>query len=129
MPAKYPRLQVTLTEPQRVLLTELGEIQGRSAASYLRELLDGAEPLLRSLLVLLREKELQISRAVEEVTHGTSETLQNMFGSDPAQLDLVEHLAAVLGHSIVQSSMLLPDGDGTERSDGRSPSAPAEKLP
>lgn len=63
MPAKSPRVQVTVTEEQHALLLELGRMQGRSASSYFREMLDTITPTLRHLVPLLRDATETIEQA------------------------------------------------------------------
>lgn len=53
MPTRLPRLNVTISEEQHALLMRLGALQGRSAASYLRELLDASTPFLAALMPTL----------------------------------------------------------------------------
>lgn len=50
---RNPRLSVVVTPEQRALLASLGASQGRSAASYLSDLLDHFTPSLRSLVPAL----------------------------------------------------------------------------
>ena len=54
MPTKKPRLNVTVTPEQHSLLLELAELNGGSAAGYLRQMLDQATPLLRATVPALR---------------------------------------------------------------------------
>lgn len=54
MPTKLPRLNVTVTEEQHALLLELAKLNGGSAASYMRQMLDAATPLLRATVPALR---------------------------------------------------------------------------
>jgi hypothetical protein len=51
---KSPRLNVSLTEEQHALLLELAELNGGSAASYLRQMVDQVTPLLRVTVPALR---------------------------------------------------------------------------
>lgn len=64
MPTKSPRLNVTVTEEQHVLLLELGRLNSRSAASYLRDMVDQITPLLRAVVPMMQaaERETEISR-------------------------------------------------------------------
>lgn len=75
MPTKKPRLLVTMTEEQHALLMEYGRLQGRSASSFLRDLLDASTPLLRQSVPALRmaSEELDtrkgdIDRAMRDLT-------------------------------------------------------------
>lgn len=51
---KSHRISVTITDAQNDLLEKLGNFQGRSKGSYLRELLDGSEFVLQSVWPLLQ---------------------------------------------------------------------------
>lgn len=59
-----PRLNVTVTHEQHALLLELAELNGGSAAGYLRQMLDQATPLLRATVPALRiaSKEMELTR-------------------------------------------------------------------
>lgn len=52
--AQSPRINVTVTAEQHALLLELASLNGNSAASYLRSMLDQATPLLRVTVPMLR---------------------------------------------------------------------------
>lgn len=54
MPTRSPRVNVCVTPSQHQLLKELAEIQGCSAASLVREMVDAAEPMMRRTLELAR---------------------------------------------------------------------------
>lgn len=62
---KSPRLNVTVTPEQHALLLELSELNGGSAASYLRQMLDQATPVLRKVVPMMREtaKATELSRS------------------------------------------------------------------
>lgn len=92
MMIKDPAVMVRVTPEQHELLKELGALEGRSMASFLNELLDGAEPLFRALLPVLRAAETTkqnqpsaIRDRVVKVLTGIDEGL--------AQVDLLQHLA------------------------------------
>lgn len=67
--AQSPRVNVTVTAEQHALLLELASLNGGSAASYLRAMLDQATPLLRVTVPMLRaaadELEMTKERAAE----------------------------------------------------------------
>lgn len=65
MPSKSPRINVTVTPEQHSLLVELAELQGGSAAGFLRQQLDASTPLLRSVVPLMRRaaEEIELTRA------------------------------------------------------------------
>lgn len=96
MPSPFPRINVVVSQEQRDLLAELGAIQGRSAASYLRELLDMATPLYRSLMPVLRASQDvrdQVSAGIEQ---RVAELVQQALTGKTAdgQVDLEEFIAA-----------------------------------
>lgn len=95
MPSPYPRMSLVLTPEQHRLLTRLAELQGRSAASYVRGLLDLAWPNLVRLcrhLEDLQEMETEqdrhlqeaIARELEEADDELAEQLSLL---DPLDLD------------------------------------------
>lgn len=65
MPSKLPRVNVTVTEEQHSLLLELAQLQGGSAAGFLRQMLDASTPLLRVSVPMLRAaaEEMELTRA------------------------------------------------------------------
>lgn len=50
MSGKLPRLCVSITREQHALLLKLSALEGRSAASYLRQMLDTATPMLEAMV-------------------------------------------------------------------------------
>lgn len=64
MPRK-PRINVAVTKEQHALLLELAELQGGSAAGYLRQQLDASTPLLRVAVPMLRRaaQEIELTKA------------------------------------------------------------------
>lgn len=100
MPSRpSPRVNVVVTEEQHALLLELARLDPdtRSAASFLRAMLDRATPLLR--------KTVPVLRAAAEERDSTREELRNA---------LSEFTAA-----IHQADLLDAPGDArTERSEG-----------
>lgn len=85
MPTQLPRVNVVVTEEQRALLFELARLDPsvRSAASFLREMLDEVTPLLRVTVPAMRA-------AAEEIDT-SRETLRaplRDFMSHLAQLEL-----------------------------------------
>lgn len=61
MPTTLPRIAIVLAPEQHRLLMRLSALQGRSAASYVRHLVDMATPSLRAIL-----EPLERLRAEEE---------------------------------------------------------------
>jgi len=62
--APLPRVNVTVTHEQHSLLLELAQLQGGSAAGFLRQQLDLSTPLLRAAVPLLRQaaRETELTR-------------------------------------------------------------------
>jgi hypothetical protein len=58
MPAKYPRLTITMRPALHALLRRLSELTGQSQSALIFELLDGAEPVLTRVIRLLEKAEL-----------------------------------------------------------------------
>lgn len=94
MPAKSPRLCVSISEEQHSLLLELGSLQGRSAASYLREMLDATTPMLAAVLPIYRAAAAQAAIQPELLQQTIRDAIAG-FEANQSQLDLLEHLAAV----------------------------------
>jgi hypothetical protein len=69
LPSKSPRLNVSITDEQHALLLELAALEHRSAASFLREMVDALTPTLRVTVPILRhaanEVEMSQSQARE----------------------------------------------------------------
>lgn len=65
MPAKYPRLTITMRPALHALLRRLSELTGQSQSALIFELLDGAEPVLTRVIRLLEKAEL-----AKEELHG-----------------------------------------------------------
>lgn len=116
---RSPRINVALTPEQHSLLLELGALQGRSAASYLREMLDGAMPMLRDLMPVLRtaaaHTEQQPQAMVKEAQEAIRAALDHI-EDNRDQLNLLEILA---GHTPVSASNDVIDGAGTAPSGAR----------
>ena len=111
MPTRRPRVNVTITEEQHALLTELAELQGRSSASYLKEMLDAATPLLRDLVPALRLASREMASKRDEVEGAMAPVMERFRALGmSAQLDLDEVLAAAAANA--------PGAQRTERSEG-----------
>lgn len=93
MSGKSPRLNVAVTDEQHKMLLELGKLQGRSAASYFREMLDLAEPAFAALLKIERAAKADkadLSRTIQEASQGVVAHIL-----DPGQGNLFGNLSAL----------------------------------
>ncbi len=99
MPPRRPRVNVDVTEEQYALLSELAHLdpETRSAAAFLRAMLDQVTPLLRKTVPMMRA-------AAEELDSGRQE-LRNAVDGFLAELHQADLLDA-------------PGGARTERSEG-----------
>lgn len=89
MPTHLPRVNVTVTEEQHALLLEMAKLdRGRSAAGFLRELLDQVTPLLRVTVNAMRAAAQEQNNAKAELGAMVSE-IQALI----AQRDLLDHEA------------------------------------
>lgn len=70
MATRLPRLNVTVTHEQHSLLMRLGRAQGRSAASYLRQLLDASTASLEALLAHQEQVSECGRRALDDASQG-----------------------------------------------------------
>lgn len=93
MPAVNPRIGVVVSTHQHALLTELGALQSRSTASFLRELLDAATPMLEAMLPVYRAAAAQVAMQPEALQMAIRDALADVDGKR-AQLDLLKLLAA-----------------------------------
>lgn len=66
MPSNRPRVNVCVTPEQHALLLELAELNGGSAAGYLRQMLDQATPLLRATVPALRVAAKEMNATKQE---------------------------------------------------------------
>ena len=97
MPTRLPRLNVTISEEQHALLMRLGALQGRSAASYLRDLLDASTPFLAALMPTLEAAKAGELQLAEDQATALETMARALFqDADPDQLDLLEHIAGVM---------------------------------
>ena len=97
MPTRLPRVNVTVTEEQHALLLELAELNGGSAAGYLRQMLDQATPLIRATVPALRmaADEMNTTRqaASEQLEALLDAIRQSGAGIQPDLLDRVSRAA------------------------------------
>jgi hypothetical protein len=91
-----PRINVVVTEEQQALLFELARLdpETRSASSFLRKLLDGATPLLRVTVPMMRAaaEEMDASR------EGLRGPLRD-FIAEVQQMDLLDRAAPGTNHT------------------------------
>ena len=94
MPTRNPRVNVCVTSEQHTLLLELGKLQGRSAASFLREMLDSTMPVLIAMLPVYRAAAAQQAMQPEALQLAIRDAIAAVdAGRD--QLDFLHHLAHV----------------------------------
>lgn len=90
MPTRNPRVNICVDPEQHALLVEFAHLQGRSAASVVKELLDAATPLLRKTVPLLRSAAQEIDNGPEAVEKRLLEVIMEVervyMDADPAQL-------------------------------------------
>lgn len=97
MPTQNPRLNVTVTPEQHALLLELAELNGGSAAGYLRQMLDQATPLLRATVPALRLAAQEMNNSKEqasEALHGLLSAISD--AGVTIQPDLLDGPSSVL---------------------------------
>jgi hypothetical protein len=106
MPAKYPRLTITMRPGLHALLRRLSELTGQSQSALIFELLDGAEPVLSRVIRLLEAATL----AKEEMRGKLAHEMQG------AQ-ERIEHQLALSLDAIGEDDVgeLLQDVDGPRR--------------
>jgi hypothetical protein len=120
MPTKSPRLNVTVTEQQHALLVELGALQGRSAASYLREMLDVSTPMLVALLPVYRAAAKQEAMQPEALQLAIKDALAGV----EAQRDQLDLLSLIAGTTPASANDQAPRAvgaapNGVREDDGR----------
>lgn len=92
MPSPFPRLAIVLSPEQHLLLSRLSKLQGRSQASYVRQLLDLATPRLRALLTPLEAAQAEAEHYDEGFQHALQEALQEADEELEQQLELLDPL-------------------------------------
>ena len=80
MAKRGPRVNVTVTDEQHALLIELAELNGGSAAGYLRQMLDQATPLLRATVPALRMAAQEMNTTREQARTALDDLLGAMKG-------------------------------------------------
>lgn len=125
MPSKLPRVNVVVSAEQHELLMEVARLQHRSASSLLRELLDASEPFLRAILPALRARAEALDRQPAAIQEAAQGLLQALLGDDPAQLDLVQHIEALLSQEAPAGVSASPEGHADAGSESAQRSAAA----
>lgn len=88
MAKKLLRLNVVVTPEQHRLLAELGQLQGRSSASFLREMLDAAEPFLKQSLTVWQEAAKEAAAQPDRLRAMIIEAIADVKGQAD-QLDMI----------------------------------------
>lgn len=113
--ARNPRLSVVVTPEQRQLLGLLGASQGRSAASYLSDMLDHLTPALRGLaprLLAAQEAAKGLDGDAARAAATLASGIRHPFiGDADRQLDLISD---VLGGEGFPGQIDEPEGSGEE---------------
>lgn len=94
MPTRNPRVNVCVSFPQHDLLTRLAHLQGCSAASLVKAMIDAAEPIMRKTLVMMEAAEDAkglTQKAARDALRDVLEELRGISG-DTDQLDLLNLL-------------------------------------
>jgi hypothetical protein len=102
-----------MTEEQHALLLELGALQGRSAASYLREMLDGAMPMLRELMPVLRTAAAHTEQQPEVMAKEAQDAIRAALDGIEDQRDQLNLLELLVGPAGSSASNDVLDGPGT----------------
>lgn len=92
MPTRNPRVNICVTDAQHRMLMELGKLQGRSAASIVREMLDASTEMLGALLPIYRAAAQEQAMQPERLKQAIKDVLAGV-ESNRSQLDLLALLA------------------------------------
>lgn len=111
MPSDKPRVNVVVSPEQHRLLLDLGRAQGRSASSYLREVLDGVEPYLRHMLDLEQARAQSVEEYTDKVRSISASVLEDTIAGN--QGNLFADLAELAGYA--SSSPVPPPAPHNER--------------
>lgn len=87
-----PRIGVTVSKEQHELLMKLGALQGRSASSYLREMLDSAMPMLEAMLPVFEAAAQQVAMQPQALAQAIKDALAEV-DAKQAQMSLLGLLA------------------------------------
>lgn len=118
MPTPNPRLSIIVTEDQRDLLTSLGALQGRSAASYVRQIVDASTPHLKALLAALQAASTStqdLPALLSQVSAEIARKLEPYDDLNHAQLELIADILE--DHGLDELGVAVSDMGRRERSD------------
>jgi hypothetical protein len=121
MPTPNPRLSVVVTPHQRDVLAALGAHQGRSAASYLRTILDASTPHLVALLAALdhvAKSNDDLPGLLANVSAEIARKMEPYEDANSHQLDLIADVLEKAG--LDDLSIAVADMIPRERSEGGS---------
>lgn len=128
MAAKHPRINVTVTPDQHRLLLALGELEGRSASSYLRQLLDQAQPVFEALLPVYLQAAQQAAETPEKLRQAIAAALAEI-EHGKSQLSLLDHLAGIQGTVANDRPGASPPAPSGAREEAVAPRRASRKRP
>jgi uncharacterized protein (DUF1778 family) len=117
-----PRINVVVTEDQHQLLMELGELQGRSASSFLREMLELTAPMLKATLTALKTAAAVAEKQPEEARKILDQAFALPEENDD-QPTLLQFLGHLTGHRRSDAS-----GPEPQRSEDRAARSDRDQL-
>ena len=129
MPAKYPRLTITMRPGLHAMLRRLSELTGQSQSALIFELLDGAEPVLSRVIRLLEAA----NQAKDEMRGRLAHEMRG--AQERIEQQLALSLDAIGEGDAVQDALLPIDQEGPrrrrrKRADARSaPTVAGESTP
>jgi hypothetical protein len=130
MPTPNPRLSVVVTPHQRDLLAALGAHQGRSAASYLRSLLDASQPHLQLILASLDHAAQSTAGMPDIMAKVSAEIARGLEPYEQDHVDQLDLIADVLeANGLDDLSIAVADLIPRERSEAAVRAAAAQKEP
>lgn len=97
VPSSLPRITVVITPEQHALLSRLGVLQRRSAASYVRQLLDTAQPALERILAPLEAANALVARYDDALAAEADRWLSEEEEALDDQLSLLDHTGFIDG--------------------------------
>lgn len=115
VPTSFPRITVVITPEQHALLTRLGVLQRRSVASYVRQLLDTAQPALERILAPLEAANALVAKYDDQMAAEAHQWLSEEEQALDDQLSLLDHTGFLDG------LQLPPAADGEEEEGGSQP--------
>lgn len=125
MPTTHPRLSIVVTDEQRDLLKALGALQGRSAASYVSDLLDTFTPTLRGLLGPLQAAKTAsdgLDGAAKKAAASLASGIRHPFLVDEGrQMDMIR--------DFLTADMLPGEAGEADRESGPTDPAPSAQPP